>query len=262
MGGLILRINNYFISNRNIHNFRNNQRGLGKHVGNLAKRTINNSVAESIMDSVSIDTGKQLLANRKLLSSKTEINGKNIGPLIANNNMLNLNKGSYYKLKINSGTTAIFTVSDNGNIHMPFSELGLDSNLTLAQSDYGEISKTSRLLSSLAQDGSAFLVRTGGYSNTEIKDILNNVGIKPGWFQINSDGKSNKFYMLDNGLIYPEYQVEAERRGFNERNWFKDGYTRNSAFIVEGKEYKLDENGHLNIPEGVGSLMDNTKIIK
>jgi len=43
---------------------------------------------------------------------------------------------------------------------------------------------------------------------------------------------------------------------------FEYGYTKDSVFIVERKEYKLDENGHLNIPKGVGCLMDNMKIIK
>ncbi|AJA49389.1 hypothetical protein CPAST_c33230 [Clostridium pasteurianum DSM 525 = ATCC 6013] len=258
----MLRLNNNIYSqlNRNIYyNFRSQQLKLIQSLNNLAKRSLNNN---SSSDSISIDTGKQLIANRQQLSSLTEVQGKNIQQFTANNNVLNLNKGSFYKLQTSSGTTSIFTVGDNGNVYMPFSQLGLDSDLTLPSSDYGEISKTSRLISSLAKDKTAFLVRTGGYSNTEIKDILNNVGIKPGWFQVNSDGNSNKFYLTDNGLIYPEYQVEAERRAFNQVNWFKDGYTSNSVFVIEGKEYKLDGNGHLNVPEGVGCLSDNTKFIK
>ncbi|MFL0198244.1 hypothetical protein ACJDU8_22165 [Clostridium sp. WILCCON 0269] len=261
----MLRLNNSIYSQltRNIYyNLRKKELELMQDINNSYKKKLNNSSSESTVDSISIDTGKQLIVNREQLSSITEIQGKNVEQFTANNNVLNLNEGSFYKLQTSSGTTAIFTVGDNGNVYMPYSQLGLDENLTLAPSDYGEISKTSRLLSSLAQDKTAFLVRTGGYSNTEIKEILNSVGIKPGWFEIKNGSQTNKFYLLDNGLIYPEYQVEAERRAFSQSNWFEDGYTSNSVFIVDGKEYKLDENGHLNIPEGVGCLMDNMKIIK
>ncbi|UZQ48603.1 hypothetical protein [Clostridium kluyveri] len=256
-----MKLNTYLYSlfNKNIYNdLKYQQLNLIQSLNNTVKRNLNTSSS----DNISITNGKQLIENQQHLLSLKEIQGSDIKQLTASNNILELSEGSFYKLKTNSGTLAIYTVDNSGNIYMPYSQLGLDDNLTLPSSDYGEISKTSRLLSSLAKDKTAFLVRTGGYSDTEIKEILNNVGITPRWFEIKSGSQSNKFYLLDNGLIYPEYQVEAERRGFNQSNWFEYGYTKDSVFIVEGKEYKLDENGHLNIPEGLGCLIDNMKIIK
>ncbi|WP_242833405.1 hypothetical protein [Clostridium sp. BL8] len=175
---------------------------------------------------------------------------------------MDLRKGAYYKFQTSSNTTAILTVGEGGNVYMPFSELGLDANFTLPPADYGEINKLTRLIGDLAEDGSAFLARTAGFKGTEILEILGKVGIKPGWFEVKSESKSNKFYLVDNGLIYPEYQAEAERRYFTKANLFKSGFTKDSVFILEGKEYKLNENGSLDIPEGVCCLIDNIKIIK
>lgn len=136
--------------------------------------------------------------------------------------------------------------------------------MTLVPSDYGEINKTSRLLSSLLKDKSAFLVNTGGFSDADVKSILGDVGIKPGAFLVNGDGKSNKFYLTDSGLIYPDYQIKEQNLAFKQTNWFKDeiGYSSDSKFIINGETYKLDEKGYLNLPDGVDCVMENIKIIK
>ncbi len=68
--------------------------------------------------------------------------------------------------------------------------------------------------------------------------------------------------MLDDGDIYPAYQVEAERNGINNRDWFGDGYTKDSKFILDGKEYKLDDEGHLHIQKGEGCVMEKLIRIK
>ncbi|WP_163195770.1 hypothetical protein [Clostridium thermarum] len=253
-----MKVNNYSALNKAIYdNFKTKQSRLIQSINKAVHKKSNSLSSNSISkDSLSIESGKLIFENQKKLALK----GKNAEQFVAKNNVLDLRKGSYYKLQTSANTTAILTVGDKGNVYMPFSELGLDDNFTLPPSDYGEINKLTRLITCLAEDGSAFEVRTGGFGNAEIKDMLDKVGIKPGWFEVKSGSKSNKFYLVDNGLIYPQYQVEAERRAFNGLNWFNEGYTRDSVFTIEGKDYKLDENGHLNIPEGVGCLMDNTKI--
>ncbi len=68
--------------------------------------------------------------------------------------------------------------------------------------------------------------------------------------------------MFDDGIILGEYDVEAKRNGMNEHDWFGDGYTKDSKFILHGKEYKLDDEGHLNIPKGEGCLMRDLIRIK
>ncbi|MEY8764238.1 MULTISPECIES: hypothetical protein [Clostridium] len=70
--------------------------------------------------------------------------------------------------------------------------------------------------------------------------------------------------MTDGGQIYPEYQIKEQMAAFKTTNWFKDeiGYSSKSKFIIDGKEYKLDKNGYLNLPDGVDCVMENIKIIK
>ncbi|MBX4271966.1 hypothetical protein K2181_22235 [Clostridium estertheticum] len=267
----MLLLNNYMYaqSNKKAYYSTGQQLKLMQSLNNLVKRNLNNASKVILnnnlnSDSISIENGKHFIANRQQLSSLTQIQGKDIEQFTPNDNILNLDKGSFYKLKTSSGTTAILTVDEYDNVYMPFSQLGLDTNFTLVPSDYGEINKASRLLSSLLKDKSAFLVNTGGYSDAEVKSILGSVGIKPGAFQVNGDGKSNKFYLTDSGLIYPDYQIKEQNLAFKQTNWFKDerGYSSDSKFIINGETYKLDEKGYLNLPDGVDCVMENIKIIK
>jgi len=214
-----------------------------------------------IADGVCFETGKQVLVSHKFLSSITELSGHEIKPLTAIDNTLDFETGSYYKLNTKSGITTILKGDNAGDIYMPFSELGLGAEFSLAPSDYKEIDKVEKFFTYLSSDITAYCVRTN-YSNSETKDLLASVGIKPGWFEIKNGTKSNKFYMLHDGTIYPKYQVDAQRDYFNVKNFFKDGYTKDSVFKIDGKEYKLDDAGHLNIPEGTGCVWEKVKITK
>jgi hypothetical protein len=53
---------------------------------------------------------------------------------------------------------------------------------------------------------------------------------------------------------------EAHRFAFNNTNFLEDGYTKESVFKIDGKEYKLNENGKLNIPEGIICLAETIQI--
>ncbi|WP_341480155.1 hypothetical protein [Clostridium tyrobutyricum] len=261
---MTLNLNTYiyslFNNVYNNFNFKTRQSELIQSINNSVKKTLN--AQYSFGDSVSIESSRQVIENQKHLASLTEIQGKSIKSLYANDNVLDLDTNSYYKVQTSSGTTALFKVSNSGNIYMPYQELGLDENITLPRSDYEEISKVSSMISELAKDKTAFAINTSTYSSSEIKDTLAKVGLKPGFIQIKNGSNSNKFYLTNSGLIYPEYQVEAERQAWAERNWFEDGFTKDSKFILEGKEYRLDQDGHLNIPSGTASVSDNLKMIK
>ncbi|WP_446896971.1 hypothetical protein ACSVC9_08010 [Clostridium sp. LBM24168] len=261
-------MNNYIYSlfTNNIYsnfNLRTQQSKLIQSINSSVKKDLNSKYPFS--DSISIESGKQLIQNQKHLASLTEIQGKNIKELYANNNILDLSTGSFYKLQTSAGTTAIYQVHSNGDIYMPYQDLGLDENFTLPPTDYGEINKVSRILSGLAKDKTAFTVCFNGFSDAEIKDTLDKVGIKPGWLEIKAGSKSNRFYMTDGGIIYPEYQIKAQTAAFKKENWLEDeelAFSTNSKFIIDGKTYKLDESGHLNLPDNVDCIMENIKIIK
>lgn len=211
-------------------------------------------------DRVSIDRAKKYTIHQKMLSSIKSVCGQPIKELSAVNGRLTIEKGSFYRFQTKEGRTVILTGDNQGSVYMPYDELNLeDDAFTPAQ--YGEIDRVEKFFTYLGSDMSAYCVRIN-YSKAEIKDMLAGVGIEPGWFEVKSGPKANKFYMLDDGTVFPEYQVKAELGAFNTRNWFNDGYTKDSRFIIDGKEYKLDDNGRLHIPEGTGCVMENVKIIK
>lgn len=137
----------------------------------------------------------------------------------------------------------------------------IKDNLLLSPSDSGEVARAGRLFTYLASDKTGYCAYSS-FSKEEIKETLGSVGIKPGWFEVKSGNYSNKFYMQDDGIISSEYEIEATRNGINDRDWFGDGYTKDSKFILHGKEYKLDDEGHLNIPKGEGCLMRDLIRIK
>lgn len=93
--------------------------------------------------------------------------------------------------------------------------------------------------------------------------MLTSVGIQcGGYFEITNGSTTNKFYVDKNGFLNAEYQVNAQRKAFNLTNWFEEGYTQDSTFIVNNKEYKLDETGHLQILDDVPCVQGNFKLIK
>ncbi|MGO5065324.1 hypothetical protein FDF31_12060 [Clostridium sporogenes] len=256
-----MRLNNYMRnyadlllkSNRNLYSLGYNN------LNNRRKSNIYSETSDFIKNDIDFDRSKEFMSNRELLSNLKSINGKEIKPLMAVDNVLNFEKGAYNKMKTKSGVTAIFTAGDAGNVYTPDDDI--KENFTLCPSDAGEVARAGRLFTYLARDKTGYCAYSS-FSKAEIKETLGSVGIKPGWFEVKSGSYSNKFYMLDDGDIYPAYQVEAERNGINKRDWFRDGFTKDSKFILDGKEYKLDDEGHLHIPKGEGCVMEKLIRIK
>lgn len=251
-----MRLNNIIFSlfNKNSNLALNNQ---------LLVKTYKNSqvyTRSGHSDKISIDTAKKYTVNQKMLSSIKSVDGQPVTELTAVNNTLTIDKGSYYRFQTKEGRTVILTSDNQGSVYMPYDELNLADD-AFTPSQYGEIDRVEKFFTYLGSDMSGYCVRIN-YSKAETKDMLAKVGIEPGWFEVKSGPKTNKFYMLDDGTIYPEYDVEATRGAFNTRNWFNEGYTKDSLFIIDGKEYKLDDNGHVHIPEGTGCVMENVKMIK
>ncbi len=214
----------------------------------------------SVKNEISFERGRQLIANKELVNNMTKIKGKGIRDIKVVNNVLTLEKGEYYRVKSKSGISTILTSGNKGNVYMPVDDLNLGKDFQLATSDWKEVSLNQEFFTYLS-DETAFSIRMR-FSDSEVNQKMDELGFKPGWIEYKNADKHNKFYLLDSGSLYPEHQVEAIRKGFNHSNWFKDGYTKESKFIVDGKEYKLDDQGHLNIPKGEAFLMEKIKIIK
>ncbi|MBE6049348.1 MAG: hypothetical protein E7214_01460 [Clostridium sp.] len=175
--------------------------------------------------------------------------------LSAKDSTLDLNSNGYFNIKTKSGKTVILGC-DRGTVYMPGD---IDK---LSSSDVKEVEEIEHLLTYLNHDSSGILA-SRSFSEDSIKSMLSKVGIKPGFFDIKTSSGSNKFLMLDNGSIYSERQVEAERAFYNQTDLIKNsGFTKDSVILIDGKEYKIGEDGHFNIPKGVRCVAENMIIKK
>lgn len=182
------------------------------------------------------------------LSGKTQNSNPKL--LKAENNVLNLGSSSCFKIpSASGGFTSIYYNSSYNNVYTTDTACDPDIN------------KLCRFLSSLMSDSSGFEIYSN-YSDSEVKDLMSSVGIEPGYFEVTDGYKTNRFYLGKDGCLNGEYQIESRRIAFNKTNWFDEGYTTNSSIIIHDQEYKLDTDGHLNIPENVAFTMQDVKIIK
>ena len=172
--------------------------------------------------------------------------------LKAENNILTLNDSKSYKVATGSNSFASLDYDQYGTGSI-YDTSDVESN--------EQVNKLCRFISSLIKDPSGFDANVNN-SNSEIKEMLGSVGIKPGWFEITNGSTTNKFYLGEDGLLNSESEVKGQRDACNRINWFKEGYTQNSTFIIDNKEYKLDETGHLHVPDNVPCVQGNFKFTK
>lgn len=171
------------------------------------------------------------------------------------NNLLNVCNGKTFDVSLSYNKKATFTCK-NEQVYMT-KETGV-----LSSSDLEKVGKIEQLITSLVHDASGNYVKAN-FTPKEIKSILSEVGIKPGQFTINSTNGSNKFYLLDSGNLYSNYEVEAERKFYNTTDFVRCfGYSKDAVCTIEGKDYKLDSDGTFNIPNGVVCVPENMTIKK
>ena len=116
-----MRLNNYMRNYADLL-LKSNRSLYSSGYNNLNNRRNSNIYAETsdfIKNDIDFDRSKEFLSNRELLSRLKSINGKEIKPVKAVDNVLNFEKGVYNKMKTKSGITAILTAGDSGNVYMP-----------------------------------------------------------------------------------------------------------------------------------------------
>ncbi|MFD2654489.1 hypothetical protein [Gracilibacillus thailandensis] len=75
-------------------------------------------------------------------------------------------------------------------------------------------------------------------------------------FTINN--KPTRYRIDPSGVIH---KVDIESKGMREKDWRKFGHDENTIFIIQGKEYKMDENGRLPLPEDYVHKHEQVQII-
>ncbi|MBE1555987.1 hypothetical protein [Sporosarcina limicola] len=194
----------------------------------------------------------QLNANRKVLDSLTHLKGNAIRELKANGNILDIQEGSYYRFEMN-GFSTLLSGGSSGYVGLPSSELSeaLGTETILSIQEHKKSLRIERFFSSLAGSPAGLIGSWEKYTGAETLSILKSVGIEPGWFTIKGGAKPNTFYLTETGIVHPKYDMEASRRALNKENLFEIGYTAGEIITVDGKDFTVDETGHVHIPDDV-----------
>ncbi|MCP3940640.1 MAG: hypothetical protein GY710_04050 [Desulfobacteraceae bacterium] len=252
-----MKLNNNLTSLLSIDNMYSRSKILNKSNSNHLNKVFSKNTGDSVSIS---ESAKQIGIDYKDISTITKVNNKEIIPLKANNNSLDFRSGNYYDFQTKNGRRIILRGLSEGQVSMPFSELNVNVR-SCSRSYHKERGEVARFFNNLSRDMTTMTVRLA-YTKEETSDMLSRAGVQPGFFTVQNDKTTNEFYLVEDGTIYPKYQSEGFRAGLNGRNHFENGYTKDSRFIIDGNEYKLDDDGYLNIPEGTACLMETIEKIK
>jgi hypothetical protein len=181
----------------------------------------------------------------KQLSAITSVNGKSVADLKAINNVLTVTKNAYYRISLFTGLKMIWSPDA-----MLWEDLKSETGLkTLEPETIGVFGDMYSFIAALCQ-GHGSTIRQF-VTEGKALDYYASLGIKTGaWAEVNSPWRSGPFYITDDGIPFSEEEIENVRMLWNTRDNRLEGCTEDSVLVVNGKEYKMDENGHFNIPKG------------
>lgn len=70
---------------------------------------------------------------------------------------------------------------------------------------------------------------------------------------------SKRYRISPTGVLH---EVDLESKTMREKDWRKYGHDENTVFLIQGKEYKMDENGRLPLPEDYVHKYEQVAIFK
>ena len=162
-------------------------------------------------------------------------------PIKAQNNTVRFENGEYYKYTDASGKTHTFACEYN-RISQPYSDLR-----TGRQNDQSrKIAMFWNLLSSDATYIDLY------YSKDEQKKMLNDAGIKEGFFTVESGSRKQEYYYSNgrSGLAIRKFQYDATYKMCTKGTALFDKYEIGAIFKIGGRDYPLKEDRTLDIPYG------------
>lgn len=171
-----------------------------------------------------------------------KIHTNSLKKLYTRNNKLILDNKSYYCYTGSNGKQYSLAIND-GHIGWTQSENLLSEppiSIAEAKSNW-ELLNTSEVLRKLAQGKKPNIL-----TRAETLAALNRVGITEGYFEIDAGAGTHKYILQEDGGIY---DVKERVNFFSNYNWLKQGYKEGDTFKIFGNEYKVDENGHIDISE-------------
>lgn len=158
----------------------------------------------------------------------------------AENNEIVFAPGKYYKFQDREGAYHVLNCTKN-DIAQPYSECTMKKQ----NEESYQMGKFWGCIGCEGVYGSKY------YSDEEQKKILNDAGIKDGFFSVQVGEKRQELFLSSGaaGTVVPKRRYDGTYNMFMNTN-ILDDYAVGSVFVIGGKEYILDENKKLDIPYG------------
>ena len=166
--------------------------------------------------------------------------------ITAENNTVRFVNGEYYKYKDENGKTHIFACQ-NDRVSQPYSD-----QVTGRQDDKSR--KIATFWNLLSHDGTYL---NSYYSMDEQEKMLNDAGVKEGFFTVEAGDKKQEYYFSHSrgngsaGVAVRKFEYDANYEMLTGRgSTLFDKYNVGDVFKFGGKEYVLNEDRKFDIPYG------------
>lgn len=210
------------------------------------------------------DNGNTIKTPRiqKLLNEK---NNENIPVLKFDKGVLNISNGASYRVPTRFHGLQAFSFHTDGfsSWKAAYDMPEQDFSHFISREEYDDIYTTNTLLTAFkANTLDSFLSKITVFNpKTSPANELKRLGAPTGEFIKIS--KYEEEFMIDyDDLIFTKEDIKNLREGYNRRNCREFNHPPGTIYRIEGKDYVVDENWRLSIPEGVICTPARTEIIK
>jgi len=194
-----------------------------------------------------------------------EKNNPSIPELKFVDGVLNVENGCSYRVPTRYHGLAAYSFSPSGGVYwkpsydMPEQDFSHFSN----ESEFDDLYITKNFLTAFrADDLDAFMSRVTSFNpRTTVANELLRLGAPKGEFIRISRYEEEFMIDHDNG-IYTREDIDNIRKAYNNRDTKVWNHPPGTIYRIEGKDYIVDENWRLSIPDGVICTPARTEIIK
>lgn len=194
----------------------------------------------------------QFVVNGKVcdISQIEKLDGELLTEMKAVDNVLTFESGVCYGVTTRDGGTENtwgMKTGGNGKLYVARSETlyALENGIMLK-----ELGEWKTFFSALTNRGNA---AAGGITilldESKVKRMMDQLGFEPGMCTIMVDGKENTFFYGHDGRLYPKYQYDGAYIGMTQGDNLIN-YEVGDEFNYNGTIYRMDQNGHINVPYG------------
>ena len=168
-------------------------------------------------------------------------------PIRAVDNCITLKRGEYYKFTASDGSAWAMRVNQHGRINLAPTEIEY-ATLHGSKEVCIEASKYSHLLSFFQTCSKEY----GAHDITkeDITQLLEELGIEKGFLTVNIGSESRTYLYSNDGRVHTKFEYDGRYYSYTDSNVRLDYYDVGDEWVIAGKTYTLNEEGHLEIPYG------------